>query len=495
MQAGPRVRRLALAMLLGAASATTLSPAASVAAGADAAIRSPPARAAPRQPNILFVLVDDMGFGDLSLTGNRRVSTPNIDALARDGMVMTQFYDAAPICSPSRAGMFTGRFPARDRFTTYISDRARNARFAQADWLDPNLPNLARSLKQAGYATGHFGKWHLGGGRDVGDAPLPARYGFDESYTQFEGLGPRVLPSDLGGNLAQQSDALGNGPIDWLPRAKVMARYVDRTLAFVERRKDGPWFAQLWLDDVHTPWVPSPEQVAAVKGKGRTEREDRFLAVLVAMDAEIGRLVDGLRRAGELDDTILVLTSDNGPTVGEDTPGSAGPFRGRKASLYDGGLRQPLIVRWPGHIRPGSRDARSVVQAVDLLPTFARVAGATTPSGLDGIDIGAAWRGRPVATRPDLFFHIARPQSESRFGPLYAIRSGPWKLLMDAGRSNVELYNLDADPRETRDRKEDVPEVARRLVDRLSVWMGTLPSRDAVDAVKRQAPSVTRASS
>lgn len=431
--------------------------------------------AAARSPNILFILIDDMGFGDLSLTGNRLVATPNIDALARDGMVMTQFYDAAPICSPSRAGFMTGRFPARDRFVTYIANRKRNRRFNQADWLDPALPTVPRMLRQAGYATGHFGKWHLGGGRDVGDAPLPAAYGFDESYTQFEGLGPRVLPSDLGGDLAQQSAALGKGPIEWLPRAQVTGRYIDKTLDFVRRSKSRPWLAQLWLDDVHTPWEPSAQQIAAVKGKGKDEREDRFLAVLVAMDAEIGRLVDGLRQSGELDDTLIVFTSDNGPTVGAETPGSAGPYRGKKASLYEGGIRQPMIVRWPGHVAAGTRDSKSVVQAVDLLPTLAGITGVAKPAGINGIDIAAAWRGKPIASRPDLYSHIARPRAESAFGPLYSIRSGPWKLLMNADGSGAELYNIDADPQEQRDRKGDSAVVSKTLTMKLEKWIASLP--------------------
>lgn len=439
---------------------------------------TPAAETAPQRPaakpNILFVLVDDMGYGDLSITGNRLVATPHIDALARDGLVMTQFYNASPICSPSRAGFMTGRFPARDRFVTFVDGRRRNAAFNQADWLDPKLPTLPRTLQQAGYATGQFGKWHLGGGRDVGDAPLPTAYGFDESYVQWEGLGPRVLPTDLTNKLGEQSAALGKGPIDWLPRAQLTARFVDKALDFVGRSKNKPWFAQLWLTDMHSPWVPSAEQLAATKGKGRNPREDNFLAVLVAMDAEIGRLVAGLRAAGELDDTLIVFTSDNGPTIGANAPGSAGPYRGRKASLYEGGVRQPLIVRWPGQVPAGSRDADSVVQAVDLLPTLAAITGAAKPAGVDGIDVSAAWRGNPIASRPDLYSHIARPGGEA-FGPLYAIRSGPWKLLMNVDGSGAELYNIAQDPGEQRDRKADSPEVAKSLSTRLARWIASLP--------------------
>ena len=434
-----------------------------------------PAPASAQQPNILFILIDDMGYADLSLTGNTLVATPNIDALARDGMVMTQFYDAAPICSPSRAGFMTGRFPARDRFVTYIDGRKRNRAFGQADWLDPSLPVLPRLMRQAGYATGHFGKWHLGGGRDIGDAPLPSAYGFDESYTQWEGLGPRVLPTDLTNRLGQQSAALGQGPVEWLPRAEITRRFVDKTLDFAGRSKDRPWFAQLWLTDMHTPWVPSPEQLAVTKGEGATPREDQFLAVLVAMDAEIGRLVAGLRQAGELEDTLIVFTSDNGPTIGANTPGSAAPYRGRKASLYEGGVRQPLIVRWPGHIAGGGRDTRSVAQAVDLLPTLAAITGAPKPAGIDGIDISGAWRGQPLVSRPDIYSHIARADSEA-FGPLYSIRSGPWKLLMNAGGGDAELYNIERDPQERRDRAAEEPAIARTLSAKLAKWIAGLPA-------------------
>lgn len=443
--------------------------------GPKTSVSAPSKSRVARQPNILFILIDDLGFGDLSLTGNKLIETPNIDALARSGMVMTQFYDAAPICSPSRAGLMTGQFPARHRFVTFIDNRKRNREFGQADWLDPGIPTLARAVRAAGYATGHFGKWHLGGGRDVGDAPLPAAYGFDESYVQFEGLGPRALASDEITPLAKASEALGQGPIDWLPRWDLTARYVDKTLDFARRSKGQPWFAQLWLDDVHTPWRPSAEQLMAVKGKGRSPGENRFLAVLVAMDAQIGRLVAGLKAAGQLDNTLILFTSDNGPMTGEANPGSAGPWRGRKAGLYEGGLRNPLIVSWPARIRAGSSDATSVVNAVDMFPTLARIGGAKRPTGTDGVDVSAAWRGKPVRSRPDIYTHIGRARSETALGPLYSIRSGPWKLLMDFDGSGVELYNLDGDPGETGNRADAEKAVARRLSAKLARWISSLP--------------------
>lgn len=462
-------------MALAVASMAVWTAPATAAPKASRAQAPPPARQAARQPNILFILIDDLGYGDLSVTGNTKVATPNIDALARDGMMLTQFYDAAPICSPSRAGLMTGQFPARNRFVTFIDNRKRNASYGQADWLDPRLPTLPRALKSAGYATAHFGKWHLGGGRDVGDAPLITAYGYDESYTQFEGLGPRALANDIVTPISRASEALGQGQIDWLPRWDMTARYIDKTIDFAKRNKDKPWFAQLWLDDVHTPWRPSPEQLAAVKGKGRTEGETKFLAVLVAMDAQIGRLVAELKKAGQLDNMLIVFTSDNGPMTGQNNPGSAGPWRGRKADLYEGGMRQPLIVRWPGHVKAGSRDATSVVNAVDMFPTLASIGGAAKPTGVDGVDVSAAFLGTPVTSRPDIYTHIGRARAESALGPLYSIRSGPWKLLMDVDGSGVELYNLTDDPAEKDNRAGRDVAVTKQLSEKLAAWIATLP--------------------
>lgn len=268
---GRRVsRRMSIALVASVVAASVgLCPAfASEGAAASRAAKS--ADRSATKPNILFVLVDDMGYGDLSITGNRLVPTPNIDALARDGMIMTQFYDASPLCSPSRAAFMTGRFPARDRFVTFIDSRRRNAAFNQADWLDPKLPTLPRMLQGAGYATGQFGKWHLGGGRDIGDAPLPTAYGFNESYVQWEGLGPRALPTDLTNNLGRQSAALGKGPVEWVARARLTPLFIDKTLDFVSRNKDKAWFAQLWLTDMHAPWFPVRSSSRRQRARGVT---------------------------------------------------------------------------------------------------------------------------------------------------------------------------------------------------------------------------------
>lgn len=443
------------------------------------------------RPNMLFVLIDDLAYADLSVMGNDKVRTPNIDRLANEGLLMTRFYTASPICSPSRAAFMTGHFPARHRIVSYLDSRQRNAEMGNANWLDPTLSTLPRALKAAGYATGHFGKWHLGGGRDIGDAPLPTEYGFDESFTSFEGLGPRVLLSDDAVNLSDKSAALGRGPVVWRPQHRLSQIQVDKAIDFIGRRASEPWFVQLWLDDIHDPHQPSPAQFARVRGRGDDAAETAFFAVLVEADRQIGRLIDTLERNGELADTLIVLTGDNGPVSydryyrdGATPPGDVGVFRGRKWSLYEGGIREPLIVRWPGRIAVGKRDGETVASAVDLFPTLARIAGADGPPDPDGIDLAPAWTGRPILRRPDLLFAYGgfgtpgktpQPYLERERSPPFAIRSGAWKLLANADGSRPELYNLADDPSETRNLAAARPAITQQLAATLAAWRRTLP--------------------
>jgi arylsulfatase A-like enzyme len=446
---------------------------------------------AQRPKNILFILIDDLGYADFSITGNRKVRTPNIDRLAERGLLMTQYTAPAPICSASRAGLMAGRFPANLRIVSFISGRKHNEQMGQANWLDPTPPTLPRTLRDAGYATAHIGKWHLGGGRDVGEAPLPTEYGFDESYTQFEGLGPRVLMTEDHYKLASQSAALGRGPVEWLPKGRTTERYVSNTLDFIARSKDRPWFVQLWLDDVHDPFAPDKAQLQAVRGRGDDADEERFFAVLVAMDAQIGRLVEALRATGELDNTLIVLTGDNGPSGapqyyenGATPPGDAGIFRGRKGSLYEGGLRLPLIVHWPQRIAPGKRDAKTIANGVDLFPTLAQLANAKAPAALDGVSLAAAWTGRPLESRPDIFYAYGgfgvpgkspRPHLDRDVSPPFAIRAGEWKLLARGDGSDAELYNLATDPSESRNVASDNATIAASLAEKVVRWRQTVP--------------------
>ncbi|MGQ0560625.1 MAG: sulfatase-like hydrolase/transferase, partial [Gemmatimonadota bacterium] len=349
-----------------------------------------------RRPNIVLIYVDDMGYADLSVTGNRQVQTENIDRLAREGLRFTNFRVAAPICSPSRVGVTTGTFPARWRLNSYLDSRERNRARAMADYLDPRAPTLARALQRAGYATGHFGKWHMGGGRDVGDAPLSSEYGFDESVTSFEGLGTRYLWPD---RLNEQSAKLGRGEITWTEKRLMTKHYVDHAIDFINRHQEQPFYINVWPEDVHDAWLPHADHVEPFRTVTHDEDEQKYFAVLDEMDRQLGRLFNEIDRLGLAEETIILFTSDNGPTDapwyyddGNLPPGRTAGLRGRKLSLYEGGIREPLIVRWPGHAPAGVVDSTTVITAVDLAPSLAQLADAEIVSefALDGEDLSPA---------------------------------------------------------------------------------------------------------
>ena len=454
-----------------------------------AAPATTPARSG--QPNVLFILIDDMGFGDLSIMGDRKVQTPNLDRLAREGVLLTRFYDAAPICSSSRAGFMTGRFPASVNFVGITGTRARNAQMGQADWLDPKLPTVARLLQGAGYATAHIGKWHLGGGRDIGDAPWPTAYGFDQSFTTFEGLGPRVLVSDQERDLAEQSARLGQGPAFWDIKTNLTQLYCNMAVDFVAQHAAKPWFVNLWFNDVHDPWAPDDDSLAEVTGKGSSSDDERYLATLVKMDRTVGRMLDRLDQMGQLDNTLVIVTSDNGPSSlqryyqnGNTAPGSTHDLRGRKFSLYEGGIRQPLILYWRGHMKPGTRDEQTVGQGVDLLPTIASIIGKKVPAGSVGADLSPVLQGRPVTSRPDLFWAFAKPGNPNQankpaqphdVSPRFAVREGDWKLLANDNGADPQLYNVTTDPGETTDQVANQSALRDRLVAKLKGWLSSLP--------------------
>src|SRR5215218_1213056 len=213
-----------------------------------------PSPAAESRPHVVFVLADDLGPGDLGCYGGTLTRTPRIDQLAKEGTRFTQYYSASPICSPSRAALVTGMFPARWRITSFLQTRAGNRGCEQADYLDPKAPSLPRQLKQAGYATAHFGKWHLGGGRDVVDPPGFAAYGYDEHAGTWEGPEPHP---DI-----TATDWIWS-PKDRVKRWDRTAFFVDKTLDFLSRHRDQPCFVNLWPDDVHTPW--GPDEVSDTK--------------------------------------------------------------------------------------------------------------------------------------------------------------------------------------------------------------------------------------
>jgi len=439
-----------------------------------------------RRPNIIFVFIDDMGYADPSCFGNPSMKTPNIDRLAADGLRVTQFYTNSPICSPSRVAVMTGQYPIRWRVHSYLESRANNRKRQMANWLDPKAPMTARILKQAGYATAHFGKWHIGGGRDVGDAPLPQEYGFDESLVAFEGLGDRILFSKKG--LSGRSAELGRGDIEYLPKHQSTQRYVDRTLKFIRHNSDRPFYIELFPNDVHDAHVPPEEAVEKWKAVTDNPFEQKFFAVLEELDRQIGRLLNGLDAAGLAEETLIVFTSDNGPTdwphyyrKGFDPPGFTGPLYGRKWSLYEGGIRMPFIARWKGVIPSGSVDTESVMCGIDLAPTFCHVAGVKLPDTVrhDGEDMHRVLLGHPRPRSRPVFWQYGEPYSRLRPGnpdfisPSLAVRDGDWKLLINTDGTDARLFNLADDIGERRNALDKNPQIAQELWKKIRTWAGS----------------------
>ncbi|HEV7282516.1 MAG TPA: sulfatase-like hydrolase/transferase [Pirellulaceae bacterium] len=442
-----------------------------------------PAAEADRPPNFVIVFIDDMGWGDFSCFGNEDVETENVDRLAKEGLRFEQFYVASPICSPSRTALLTGQYPQRWRIGSYLADRKLNENRGIAQWLDPAAPTLARTLHEGGYATGHFGKWHLGGQRDVGEAPLIGEYGFDESLTNFEGLGPRVLPllDDRDGKPAKKhalgSDKLGRGPIDWADRADVTGAFVDATIDFIDRaeQEEKPFFVNVWPDDVHSPFHP----IAGRRGDG--SKRARYLGVLDSLDETLGRLFDRVRESQTLrDNTLILVCSDNGPEPGA---GSAGPFRGTKAQLYEGGIRSPLIVWGPGFVateKAGAVNRTSVLSTLDVAPTLATMAGASDAKhDLDGEALTDVFLGKSDASRSKPLFFRRPPDRDGGAGddlPDLSVRDGKWKLLCEYDGSQPQLYDLTADPGETKNVVVQHPGVAARLTAALVTWHASMPA-------------------
>ena len=412
------------------------------------------------RPNVLVIFIDDMGYGDPSCFGNELVDTPNLDRLAAGGRRFTNFYVNSPICSASRVALSTGQYQQRWRIQSFLATRQANRNRRMADYLDPAAIHTAQVFRDAGYRTAHFGKWHMGGGRDVGDAPLPAAYGFDESLVSFEGLGDRILFENE--PAAGASAALGRGTVTHVPKRLTSRHYADRSLAFIARADPRPFYLEFFPNDVHDGFFPLAEDAARFAGVTDNPEEQKFFAVLTELDRQVGRVLDQLETSGVADDTIVVFTSDNGPTDwpryydrGITPPGSTGPFFGRKWSLFEGGIRMPSIIRWPGHVPAQTTDNLSVVAAFDLQPSLAALAGIPTPAGkaYDGRDMSAALLGTSALRPTPIFweygaFGSIKPGKAEHVSPRLALRLGNWKFLLNTDGTDARLHDLATDLRE-----------------------------------------------
>ena len=410
------------------------------------------------KPNFVVIFTDDQGYGDLSCFGGKHVSTPRIDKMAAEGARLTSFYVAAPVCTPSRAALMTGCYPKR-------IDMATGSNFivllaGDPKGLHPNEITIAEVLKGADYKTGMFGKWHLG------DQPefLPTRQGFDEYFGipfshdihPFHPRQDRFKFPPLA--LLDQEKVVEMDPdADYLTR-----RFTERAVKFIEKNKDEPFFLYLPHPIPHKPLHVSPPYMKGVSAdiKAQLKKEDGnidyrtrdklFRQAIAEIDWSVGRILDTLKAQGIDENTFVIFTADNGPAIGK-----AGPLKGRKGSTFEGGMREATVVRWPGRI-PAGKDNHELMTAMDLLPTFAKLAGAEIPGDriIDGKDVWPVLAGEAQTPHEKFFYH--------RGNELKAVRTGDWKLHINKGKPTA-LFNLETDIGEKKNVLKSNPKVAKRL--------------------------------
>ena len=445
---------------------------------------------ASKRPNIIFVFADDWGWGDLGCYGHPYLKTPNLDRLASQGTLFTQFYVCSGVCSPSRAATLTGMFPGRLGIHGHFSNHVANARRGMPNWLDPAAQTYPRLLQQSGYVTGHFGKWHLGHGDG---APDPSAYGIDEHKINV-GNGQQLGFSDhwnsnrpfLRGSAAER---LAAGP-----RTRSSEVIVNETMAFLDRHQAAPFLVNVWLNDTHATLDPDSDQLGRYEHLMPTAVSHKhvganaiYAAVATGADRQIGRLLRHIDSLGLAEDTIVVFSADNGPedicirNAAHSGVGSPGPFRGRKRSLYEGGIRVPFILRWPdGGVPSGAVNDSTPLCAVDLLPTFCSLAGVALPPELqlDGEDMADVFRGgrrdRTTCLMWEWRFEVHGHCLNK--SPMLAIRRGKWMLLTNPDGSRMELFDVPSDPMQLNNLAERHAEITGGLAEEVLAWQATLPA-------------------
>eukprot|EP01065_Artemidia_motanka_P005523 TRINITY_DN12661_c0_g1_i1.p1 TRINITY_DN12661_c0_g1~~TRINITY_DN12661_c0_g1_i1.p1 ORF type:complete len:714 (+),score=168.53 TRINITY_DN12661_c0_g1_i1:67-2208(+) len=447
----------------------------------------PPA-GADRPRGIVLMLADDAGWGDFGAYREAGSVTPHFDGLAARGTTFTSFYVMSPVCSASRASFLTGQLPtSRSIRTPYIYGREdANERYGQANHLNESALTVMRMLERRGWLTGHFGKWHLGG---LEDAPPPSAYGIGEAA--MFGSSSKTAP-----RLINHYPAFR---VSWFPAASSRL-IVDRGIDFVRKaaQRRRRFYLNLWFHTAHAPLNPTPSQMSRFPpatfcgSDSATHCPARVYASAVAeMDRQVGRLLAVVSRRRSLQNTtLLVLSSDNGPedpSVYFNSVGSTGPFRGRKRSLYEGGIRMPFIAAWEGRVPPGKLSGEDVA-AVDWLPTVAALTGAPLDSAEESEVYGRnaaealTGGGMPERSRPLVWDFRFRMLGDCwHHSPRFALRDGHLKLLLHPDRSRVEVYNTSADPGEVRNLYHDFEAWAERSRRVLRNWSRT------------QAPSPRRA--
>ncbi len=446
--------------------------------------------------NVVVVLVDDLGWKDLGCQGSDFYQTPNIDKLAATGMRFSDGYASCAVCSPTRAALMTGRSPARLGVTDWIrSDfqlqgrqwpnvRDRNGYHKpaneQTNLITPvneqRLPHseitLAEMLRPLGYRSAYIGKWHLGG-----EGHLPTDQGFDENYGGWDYgqppsyFDPYVVPEWLPMGIPTLS-----------PRKKgeyLTDREADEAVGFIERNKHKPFLLYMAHYAVHTPIQAKKNLTAKYEtlrdGKGQDDAV--YAAMVHSVDDAMGRVLDALERNGLTSRTLIVFTGDNGGLDRQGRPTENAPLRSGKGYAYEGGLRTPWIVRWPGVTEPGSVSAEAVI-SVDLMPTIAAALGTSPPvdRSIDGVDLTPALKGGELPSR-SLYWHFPHYRHGPGHDPYSVVRDGDWKLIKFYDPPKSELYNLAADLSETKDLAGEQESKVRELELNLSAHLDAVGAR------------------
>jgi uncharacterized sulfatase len=412
------------------------------------------------KPNVLFLLIDDMGWPDVACYGHKFHETPVIDRLAAEGMKFTDFYAATPVCSSTRSTIQTGQYSARTAITDFIPGHWRPFEKLIVPPIEHQLGAQIKTpgtvLGEAGYVTGYFGKWHLG--------PSPDQVGY------------QVTDRSLGQDFRRSR---GNKP----PGPKAIDRLTDATIWFIEQNKDRPFFVTLSHHAVHIPVQANPATIEKYERKPKPAEgvnHPVYAAMVEDLDASIGRILKRLDELKLRENTVVVFTSDNGGLrkiytgVGEVVSTNA-PLRDEKGTLYEGGIRVPMIVRWPGVVPPGST-CRQPTTTADLLPTFCDLASAKLPQQpIDGASLVPSLKDPATSLPRDaIYFHYPHYHHAR---PAGAIRAGDWKLIEMFEDGSLELYNLAEDMGETKNLAGDDPELAQRLQQKLAAWRKEVGAR------------------
>ena len=420
-----------------------------------------------KKTNIVFIIADDLGYSDVSYMGEKpEINTPNIDKLAKSGITFMDAYAAAPVCSPTRASIMTGKYPATVKLTChipgigmkkYIEKLSKGKKLKEAyfrDHLPLNEITFAEILQKQGYATGYFGKWHLGGEGSI--------------YTKDGIINPKYDPDNFGydvniggcsyGQPASYFSPYKNGTIKDGPDGEYLTdRLGDEAVKFIEQKKDQPFFLNLATYTVHTPLKAPEEYVKKYHG-------NKYFAMIEKLDENVGKVMNKLEELNLLENTLVVFYSDNGGLWGNP------PLKGKKGTLNEGGLRVPMIISYKNKIKPG-RICKEPVTSVDFFPTFIEIAG-LSPSNypqLEGVSLIPIMEGKDKLPKRAIYWHFPHHRKEG-LSMGAAIRQGDWKLIEEFETGNIYLYNLKNDLGETENLKGKFPKISNRLIKKLKTW-------------------------